>query len=127
MKKVIYCFVIFFFAHVRVSGQIQGISASKLTTINSIPVPKGMLEFEPAFSYVWSDKYWNSEREKVPSFENGDSIKKTSELGFRISYGLSKILEAGVYLPADLSALSIGTKIHVYSTEKLGLAFLSGG
>ncbi len=126
MLKLI--FFIFSFSCItsEIFAQVQGLSASKLATVDANTVPKRTLEFEPSLSVFWSTRYWNASREKLPSFPGNDSVKVFTEFGFRSTYGINDKMEFGTYMPNDLSYLDLGTKIKLLDHESTGIALLAG-
>lgn len=126
MLKIIVCIFSCIFTIAHTPAQVQGVSASKLATADAETVASKTLEFEPSFSVFWSKRYWNADREKMPLFEGNDSVKVLSEFGFRSTYGISDKMEAGTYLPDDMSYIILGTKIKIFDREKIGIALLAG-
>ena len=126
MSKLIICFVLSIFSMCSLFAQIQGLSASKLATVDAETVDKKTLEFEPSLSVFWSTKYWNTSGEKLPLYSGSDSVRVFSEFGFRSTYGINGNIEVGTYLPNDFSYIAVGTKIKTFDSKRTKLAVLAG-
>ncbi|GBD90727.1 hypothetical protein BMS3Abin04_01446 [bacterium BMS3Abin04] len=107
-------------------AQVSGISASKLSAVNTATVPENTLEFEPSFLLGFSSKLWNEEGNLIHSFDGKNSLETTSQLNFRFTYGVINKLEAGVSIPGDASSLSVGLKYNFLNWDKNSFAFLAG-
>ena len=107
-------------------AQVGGLSASKLGTLCTAPVPEGTIEFEPFFGYATSTNFFDSNGDIQPLFSTSDSTMKFSGSGFRFSYGLMKDLEIGVSLPIDVSEVSFGAKYKLPLEGDLTMGLLAG-
>jgi len=107
-------------------AQVSGISASKLSAINTETVPVNTFEFEPSFLLGFSSKYWNEDGHYSDSFLGRDSLETISQLNFRFTYGVINNLEVGFSMPGDASSLSVGAKYKIFKTDKNSIAFISG-
>jgi len=116
----------FFLTVSAVHGQIGGLSASKLATLNTETVPKFTIEFEPSFVFGYSSQYWDHEGQKKSLFKNTDSLQVDSEMDFRFTYGLTPHWEIGFTVPSDMTFLSFGSKYRFWEKEKFTLAILNG-
>lgn len=125
MKKLILLFLVSFLS-VSAYTQVGGLSASKLGTLCTAPVPEGTIEFEPFFGYTTSTNYFDSNGNVQQLFSTPDSIRKFSGSGFRFSYGLMNNLEIGVSLPVDASEVSFGAKYKLPVEGKLTMGLLAG-
>ncbi len=107
-------------------AQVSGVSASKLSAINTETVPVNTFEFEPSFLLGFSSKYWNGEGSLIHSFHGKDSLETTSQLNFRFTYGVLSGFEAGFSIPGDASSFSLGLKYNFLNRGKNSFAFLAG-
>lgn len=121
-------FLLFFVSFLSVSAysQVAGLSASKLGTLCTAPVPEGTIEFEPFFGYSITSDYFDSNGDLQPLFSTSDSTMKFSGSGFRFSYGLMKNLEIGVSLPIDVSVVSFGAKYKLPLEGNFTMGLLGG-
>jgi len=108
------------------TAQVSGISASKLSAINTETVPFNSFEFEPSFLLGFSSKYWDNDSHILNSFPTGDSLETISQLNFRFTYGLIDNLEVGFSIPGDASSLSVGTKFKIFQKNKNSVALITG-
>jgi len=125
MKKIFLLFLIAFWS-VSAYSQAGGLSASKLGTLCTAPVPEGTIEFEPFFGYATSTNFFDSNGDIQPLFSTSDSTLKFSGSGFRFSYGLMKNLEVGVSLPVNVSKVSFGAKYKLPIEGKFTMGLLAG-
>jgi len=108
------------------TAQVSGISASKLSAINTETIPVNSFEFEPSFLVGFSSKYWNNNSSILDSFPKRDSLETISQLNFRFTYGLIDNLEVGFSIPGDASSLSVGTKFKIFKKNKNSVALITG-
>lgn len=125
MKKITLLLVSLVFATTTMA-QVGGLSASKLGTLCTAPVPEGTIEFEPFFSYASSSNFFDNNGDVQPLFSTSDSTMKFSGSGFRFSYGLMKDLEIGVSLPIDVSEVRFGAKYKLPIEGNLTMGLLAG-
>ena len=128
MKKIIIpiLFLILQIYEFSMLAQVGGISASKLATLCTETVPYKSIEFEPMFSFSYSNQLWDKDGKLEYAFSSRDSIIVSSEFGFRFSYGVLKNLEIGVAAPAAMSSLSWGAKYRIPLGEKYCCGILAG-
>lgn len=96
-------------------GQVNGPSASKLTTFNVQPVAKSEAEFEPT---------WNYSRNLGPF--SSDSVVISTNISWRLTYGLFEGVELGISTSSDFSNLCIGSKVTLFEKEKLAMSAMGG-
>ena len=125
MKKVIITTAIIILSF-NLYSQVGGLSASKLATICTAPVPENMIEFEPAFGFTYSNEYYNEDGIVESRFGADDSLEITSNLGFRFSYGLMENLEIGMLVPFDANSFSIGLKYKMFEKDNFSLGLMTG-
>jgi len=121
--------ILFLFSLIFVSttmAQVGGLSASKLGTLCTAPVPEGTIEFEPFFGYATSTNLFDSNGDLQPLFSTSDSTMRFAGSGFRFSYGLMKNLEVGVSLPIDVSEVNFGAKYKLPFEGNLTIGLLAG-
>lgn len=109
-----------------VYSQVGGLSASKLGTLCTAPVPEGTIEFEPFFGYALSSNQFDSDGKVQDLYSTSDSTMSFAGSGFRFSYGLMKNLEVGITVPIDVSAVSFGAKYKLPMEGKLTMGLLAG-
>jgi len=107
-------------------GQVQGLSAGKLSVPNTSTVPQFAIEFEPSFSFGFSTKHWNEAGWTAHSFQRGDSISVASELNFRFTYGVQDNLEIGTSMPSNLHSFGVGTKFRFWEITGNSAAIIAG-
>jgi len=107
-------------------AQIGGISGSKLNAVCVDVVDHHVLEFEPAFTYSQSSKYWDNGKHLTNIYSTSDSLNRASGMQFRFTYGLFDKLEIGVTVPDDISMSSWGARYVIAQKEKLGFAVIAG-
>lgn len=103
------------FLGTQLMGQINGPSASKITSFNVIPVPAQEAELEPT---------WNYSR-NVGS-QGSDSINISTSVNWRMTYGLFEGAEVGLSTPSNFSSLCMGYKQRIYKEDKLAMAAMAG-
>jgi hypothetical protein len=108
---------------INVSGQINGISGSKLCAPHSSTLDKGSFEFEPALSVFSSNSNFNADGAII----NYNSNNIQSDLLFRITLGLWNNIEFGAAFSSSMEEIFIGSKINVIQNDKFGIALLAGG
>lgn len=126
MRKIYLIFLFLFFTFINVKSQIGGISASKLATLCAGTVPNKGIEFEPAFGFGYSSRYWDNDGNLQNLSASGDSVFVNSGFGFRFSYGAYENLEIGTAFPADMSGISFGAKYKIPFESKISIAALLG-
>jgi hypothetical protein len=107
------------------NSQVLGLSADKLAAMNPLSIPARTVEFEPAFGYLWSKKYFDNNGQSKSLSEN-DSISVLQSLVFRTTYGFAKNFEAGALVSSDLSTFSAGVKFTFFQSEKSAIAAVLG-
>lgn len=107
-------------------GQVGGLSASKLNTLCTDPVPKNKMEFEPSFSFSRAKKQWDESRNKEYLFSSPDSTIHETGLGLRFTYGIIKNMEIGISVPTDLSSYSFGAKYRFAGNDHISVASILG-
>lgn len=115
MKKILsYLLIVLFVTTTQtLFSQVIGISASKLGTYCVTPVPVNTIEFEPAFSTAFSKGYWD-DMGKFNSYNSAyDSLSFSNEMAFRFSYGLTKNIEMGMFIPVNGEMLAAGIKYQI--------------
>ena len=125
-KLIALLLIVFIFGMPEAQAQIGGLSASKLSALNTETVPQFTIEFEPSFVFGYANRYWNRSGKSRPLFKNNDSLRVHSEMDFRFTYGLTPQWEAGFTLPTDVSYLSFGSKYRFFEKRNYSLAVLNG-
>ena len=125
MKKFTLLFLVSMVS-LSVYSQAGGLSASKLGTLCTAPVPEGTIEFEPFFGYSTSSNFFDSDGNVQALFSTSDSSINFAGSGFRFSYGLIKNLEVGVSVPIDVSEARFGAKYKLPFDGKLTMGLLAG-
>jgi len=116
MNKLIIALVLIFTNQV-LQAQLQGLSASKLSTLNVTCVAKHQAEFEPTFSSSYT-------KQNVAGL--GETLTVSSSLNWRITLGLLDKLELGLNFPSDVSTGSLSLKAEVYNKGALQLGVMGG-
>ncbi len=105
-----------------VFGQIGGISASKLSSYTTIGINKHDVEFEPTFGTSLSSSYWDNNGNLI----NSNAITQSSNIMWRVSYGLSHKTEVGFSIDSDASSVSIGMKTILSGGNKIQFSGMTG-
>ncbi|MCF6242429.1 MAG: transporter [Bacteroidales bacterium] len=109
-------------------AQVGGLSASKLAALCVETVPNKSIEFEPAIGFNFSGKAWNKSGSIVSVFPGNDSMIVDSYMGFRLTYGIFKNMEAGLAFPVSMGSVQLGVKYKLpFEYEQLKLGLLAGG
>ncbi|RLD54504.1 MAG: hypothetical protein DRJ05_14515, partial [Bacteroidetes bacterium] len=125
-SSFIFNYCIFFLLSEEAISQIGGISASKLGSVCADVVDNKKIEFEPGFFHVVSKNAWDSDGHLENLFSSDDSVRRSTGIYFRFTYGLWDKLEIGASISTDLQRSRWGLKYIVYSKEKLGFALIAG-
>lgn len=123
MKKPI-LIIALLFAHQLFYAQVGGLSASKLAALCVETVPVKSIEFEPAITYSITNKHWDNSSKLLFDFQNNDTLNSSAELGFRMTYGVLKNLEAGISFPVNMRTVQFGLKYKLpvkYKKIQLGI------
>ncbi len=126
--KLFFTSIVLFVAVLLETGhaQIGGLSASKLSAINSETVPRFTIEFEPSFVIGYAKRYWDRYGKNKSLFKDTDSLQVISEMDFRFTYGVTSRWEMGFTLPTGMKFLSLGSKYRFLKKDKYALAVLNG-
>jgi len=125
MKKITLLLLSISFTTITMA-QVGGLSASKLGTLCTTPVPEGTIEFEPFFGYATATNFFDNKGDIHPLFSTPDSTIKFASSGLRFSYGLMKNLEVGVSLPIDVSEVNFGAKYKLPFDGNFTMGLLAG-
>ena len=101
--KVIIFILAVFICH-SLTAQIGGISTTKINTIDVAPIPFQTIEFEPTFGSCRSSSFWDTQGNRI----RVDSTTVSSNLSWRVTYGLSEKTEVGLTTTSNINGLSIG-------------------
>jgi hypothetical protein len=104
------------------SGQVSGISSSKLSVPRAEILEKGSFEFEPAFLVAHSSNCFN-ESGDVCSI-NGDDV--ASALAFRVTFGISENFEIGSLLPSNIENIGLGAKYNYLNSDFFKTSVIAG-
>lgn len=108
------------------TAQIGGLSGSKLVSLCVDVVDHHKLEFEPLVGFSSTNQFWNSSGKLKRSFSTLDSVSYSSELSFRITYGLFNSMEIGVAFPADGSYSNWGIRYILADNDAISFAIIAG-
>ncbi len=108
-----------------VSAQVSGVSASKLTALDATLISVKTLEVEPSFTYLYGRTAFDNNGKTYPVSSDPDSAVILKYMFFRFTYGVSKNLEIGTFVTANLSSISFGAKYRFVQHRKFsGVALL---
>lgn len=107
-----------------VVAQISGISGTKISSFSYNPVPHKTVEFEPTLSSIFAKAYWADTGERK-DFDN-DQFVVSSNIYWRISYGLNKRTELGLSATNNLSSINLGAKVWLINNEKTNFSAMFG-
>jgi len=96
-------------------SQISGIAGTKIAAFHAQAVDLHTTEFEPTYNY--------SRNIYAPA---SDSVSISSNISWRVSYGLSEKVEVGFNSGGNFSSACIASKVEIYEKEKIGLALMCG-
>lgn len=105
-------------------AQITGISGNKISSFSYDPVPVKKVEFEPTLSAIFAKAFWADDGIKQP-FVN-DQFTTSSNLYWRITYGLNKRTELGLSAPNNLSNINLAAKIWLTNGDKVNFSAMLG-
>ena len=105
-----------------ISAQVAGVSAHKLTLLSASILPEGTFEFEPAFSVLNSNNYFNENWET----QQQEGRSTASSLDFRMTVGLTEQFEIGASISSNIEDINFGAKYLLSNNEDFSIA-LSGG
>lgn len=126
MKRILLFFLLSIMFLPEVYSQLSGISGSKLGAYNSDPIAPQTVEFEPILESGWSKMRWDPSGERVNLFSTGDSIRKYTLLSFRMTYGISPGLEAGVSVSGDFEMISFAFKQKLFNEGIFSTSLIGG-
>jgi len=126
MRLYIFLTLVFMSFNYLSFSQIGGVSASKLATICTDPVANKVLEFEPAFGFEFSNKYFDEKGKLTNTFATSDSLELFSGFGFRFTYGVFDNFEIGTTFPVDMSVISWGAKYKLNNNDFFRTALMTG-
>ena len=86
------------------NAQVAGVSAHKLTLVSASILPEGTFEFEPAFSVLNSNNYFNENWD----IQQQDGRSTASSLDFRMTVGLTEQLEIGTSISSNIEEINFG-------------------
>lgn len=107
-------------------AQVSGVSGSKVNAVNAAPIFRHTVEFEPVIETGWSKRRWNDNWRREDLFSSPDSTSRFTSMSYRITYGISEDLEAGVNITGDFEMISFAFKKRFIDNEILGVSFLGG-
>jgi hypothetical protein len=107
-------------------AQLGGMSGSKISSLTVDVVDHKKVEFEPGFYHFQAKYSWDENSNLHDIYNTADSIKYTTGIYFRVTYGLWDKLEFGISASTDLSAIAIGSRYAFLQKEKWGLAVIAG-
>jgi len=114
LKKYSYIAVLLFIS-TQISGQINGLSASKLNAFHTTPVAHKEAELEPTWNYMVSNGPVGS-----------DSTILATNLSWRMTYGLIEGAEIAFNTPSDFSSFCLSSKVEIYNRDKISLGLMAG-
>jgi len=92
----------------QLSSQAAGVAGTKLYTLNTVPIPTRTLEFEPTFNVFRSNGSWTRN-----SFVDSDTVEISSNLSWRMAYGLSEKIELGANFQSDTELANFDLKYQI--------------
>jgi len=116
--------VVFVFSYVLLTGQIGGITGSKINSFNHMPIDLGKAEFEPTYNYLQYSKQWDDDGKLQDAFASSDSLGYDVSLNLRMAYTFTTRLEFGCNLGIDYSNWS--AKYALGTFGKVGLGVMAG-
>lgn len=106
------------------TGQIGGVTGTKINALDHSAIDTGAAEFEPNYCIVASSKFWDESGDLQNTYGSSDSVSYESQISFRMAYAISDKWEVGTLLGQDFSNWSV--KYALLSEEKLGLGIQGG-
>jgi len=120
-KKYLLFTIILFFAHFSFA-QIGGISASKISAFNYIPVPFETVEFEPTTNIFQSNSIFDNDGNTISL----DTPSISSSLNWRITYGLTENIEVGLTFPSSMQGANTSIKAYLWGQGIFHLGAMAG-
>lgn len=108
------------------NAQVGGVSGSKINAVNAAPISAHTVEFEPLIESGWSRQRWTDNWKREDIFSSQDSTSRFTSMSYRISYGISDLMEAGLNITGDFEMISFAFKRSLYQFDELSLSLLGG-
>lgn len=105
-----------------ISGQISGISSSKLSVPRAEILGQGSFEFEPSFLVAHSHSSFDESGSSHSIY--GDDVVST--LAFRVTFGISENFEVGSVLPSDIENIGLGAKFNYWNSDFFTTSIITG-
>lgn len=109
---------------VLLTGQIGGVTGSKISSFNAAAIPQGTAEFEPSYSFSSSSQFWDNDGTLQPLLGSNDIVQKNTSIALRMAYPMTEKLEVGSILTSNSSSWSF--KHLSYSRNKLDIGVMGG-
>jgi hypothetical protein len=126
MQKVYLSILGVIFSSIALNAQIGGVSGSKLGSFCADVVDHKRLEFEPGLYSLWSNSYWDSNKDQHSYFASPDSFLVDKGMYIRLTYGLWDKLEIGGAICNDLVSWNLGAKYLFLRKKSIEVAALAG-
>ena len=123
LVEIFHLLILCLFANI-ISGQVGGISGSKVNSVNHVPIPVGTAEFEPSYTFSKYTKAWNDQGNLGDAFSSIDSAEINASWNMRMAYAFTDELEVGCNLGSNYSNWS--AKYAIGNWDKLGLGLMTG-
>lgn len=104
------------------SGQISGISSSKLSVPRAEILEQGSFEFEPSFLVAHSHSSFDESGSSHSIY--GDDVVST--LAFRVTFGISENFEVGSLLPSNIENIGLGAKFNYLNSDFFKTSVIGG-
>lgn len=114
--------VFFIFITHFLTAQIGGISASKISAFNYIPVPFKTVEFEPTTNLFRSNSIFDNDGNTISL----DTTSVSSSLNWRITYGLTENVEVGLTFPSNMQGGNASIKGYLWGKGIFHLGAMAG-
>jgi len=121
-SKIIFTILVLIGLSVVTSGQVSGISSSKLSVPRAEILEQGSFEFEPAFLVAHSSKCFNESGDACSI--NGEEV--ASALGFRVTFGITENFEIGSVIPSNIENVGIGAKFNYLNSDFFKTSIIGG-
>jgi hypothetical protein len=121
-SQIIFTSLVLIGLSVVTSGQVSGISSSKLSVPRAEILEKGSFEFEPSFLVAHSHNSFNESGSSHSIY--GDKV--ASALAFRVTFGISENFEVGSLLPSNIENIGLGAKYNYLNSDFFKTSVIAG-
>ena len=121
-RKILLSFIFTLFYSLNSFSQIGGVSASKISAINYLPIPEKTVEFEPTINLFNSSSFFDNNGNTISI----DTATASSALNWRITYGVTENFEVAVGFPSNMQGGNASMKTYLFQKDILHVGAMLG-